>query len=221
MLLELQVGNLIEPFSGRRWDRAEITVQIARRIARFQAQRVSAGDRVFLPFGNRLEFFAELLAVWQLGGCAIPVDARLTAFEVENLSRVARPRLAVVDEATPAQLTAALAAARRRRVGDDRARPGRKPPRLTSISITTHSFCSPPAPPAIRRASFTPIARCGRAGSDSAITFRPLPSRARFVCCRRILAMGSSAIVSSPGFPATIFTSRRRSGPISWGNSEA
>ncbi len=111
MLLELQVGNLIEPFSGRRWDRAEIRVQIDRRIARFLARGLAPGDRVFLPFGNRLEFFAELLAVWQLGGCAIPVDARLTAFEVENLSRVARPRLAVVDEATPAQLTAALAAA--------------------------------------------------------------------------------------------------------------
>ena len=112
MLLELQVGNLIEPFSDRRWDRAEIKRQVARRIIRFQARELRPGDRVFLPFGNRLEFFAELLAIWQLGGCAIPIDARLTAFEVENLCRIANPRLVIVDEATPANLTRALDDAR-------------------------------------------------------------------------------------------------------------
>lgn len=112
MLLELQVGNLIEPYSGRHWDQADISVQVARRIARFQKHGLTSGDRVFLPFGNRLEFFAELLAIWQLGGCAIPIDARLTAFEIENLSRVARPRLGVVDEATPAEITNSLARAK-------------------------------------------------------------------------------------------------------------
>jgi acyl-CoA synthetase (AMP-forming)/AMP-acid ligase II len=111
MHLELQVGNLIEPFSGRRWDPAEIRRQVARRIARLQERGLTPRDRVFLPFGNRLEFFAELLAIWQLGGCAVPVDARLTAFEVENLTRVAKPRLAVVDDATPANITGALEAA--------------------------------------------------------------------------------------------------------------
>ena len=108
MLLELQVGNLIEPFSGRRWDRAEIQRQVTRRISRFQKRGLQPGDRVFLPFGNRLEFFAELLATWKLGGCAIPVDSRLTGFEIENLSRVAKPRLAVIDESTPATLGGTL-----------------------------------------------------------------------------------------------------------------
>ena len=64
-----------------------------------------------MPFGNRLEFFAELLAIWRLGGCAIPVDARLTAFEVENLTRAAKPRLAVVDETTHADVIEMLRAA--------------------------------------------------------------------------------------------------------------
>ena len=65
---------------------------------------------MFLPFGNRLEFFAELLAIWRLGGCAVPIDARLTAFEVETLARAAQPRLAVVDDATDPGLIGALAA---------------------------------------------------------------------------------------------------------------
>ncbi len=100
MLIELNVGNLIEPFSGRRWNQAEIAP--ANRPARrpFQSLGLAPEDRVFLPFGNRLEFFAELVAIWKLGACAMPIDARLTAFEVENLARAATPQLAVVDEAT-------------------------------------------------------------------------------------------------------------------------
>lgn len=82
-----------------------------RRTARFQRQGLAAGDRVFLVFGNRLEFFAELLAIWRLGACAVPVDARLTAFEVATLISAASPRLAVVDDATEPSVLAALSTA--------------------------------------------------------------------------------------------------------------
>ena len=111
MFLDLRVGAIAEPVSGRRWDEPEVARQVARRVARLQRLGLSPGDRVFMPFGNRLEFFAELLATWRLGACAIPIDARLTAFEVETLAAAARPRLAVVDDATDAAVTGALAAA--------------------------------------------------------------------------------------------------------------
>lgn len=110
MLFDLSVGNLIEPVSDRRWDRAEIRRQVARRIARFQKYGLAPNDRIFLTFGNCLEFFAELIAIWRLGGCVIPIDSRLTAFEVENLARAATPRLAVVDEATSADIIKTLSA---------------------------------------------------------------------------------------------------------------
>lgn len=108
MLIELNVGNLVEPFGGRRWEKAEIHRQVALRVGRLQSLGLRPEDRVFLPFGNRLEFFAELLAIWKLGACAIPIDARLTAFEVENLSRAASPKLAVVDDATHADVIEVL-----------------------------------------------------------------------------------------------------------------
>jgi acyl-CoA synthetase (AMP-forming)/AMP-acid ligase II len=111
MLIELNVGNLVEPFGGRRWNQAEIHRQVALRVGRFQSLGLAPEDRVFLPFGNRLEFFVELLAIWKLGACAIPIDARLTAFEVENLSRAATPKIAVVDEATHADVLAMLSKA--------------------------------------------------------------------------------------------------------------
>jgi len=108
MFVELSVGNLAEPVSGRNWDRSEIARQVALRIARFQENGLGRGDRVFLPFGNRLEFFAELLAIWRLGACAVPIDARLTPFEVQPLVAAAKPRLAVVDDATDAYVIQAL-----------------------------------------------------------------------------------------------------------------
>ncbi|MCX7627572.1 MAG: acyl--CoA ligase [Methylophilaceae bacterium] len=108
MFFDLNIGNLAEPVSGRAWDRREIAVQVARRVARFQRHGLARGDRVFLPFGNQLEFFAELLAIWKLGGCAVPIDARLTPFELQTLVGAAQPRLAVVEQHTDAAMRQAL-----------------------------------------------------------------------------------------------------------------
>ncbi len=111
MFLDLNVGNLVEPISGRHWSPDVVHHEIAKRIARFQRLGLARGHRVFIPFGNRLEFFAELLAVWRLGGCAVPIDARLTAFEITTLVKAADPYLAVVDDATDIAVVDALAAA--------------------------------------------------------------------------------------------------------------
>ena len=111
MFFDLNIGNLSEPVSGRDWDRQEIMGQVARRVARFQRHGLARGDRVFLPFGNKLEFFAELLAIWKIGACAVPIDARLTPFEIKTLVAAAKPRMAVVDHLTEAMVTEALAEA--------------------------------------------------------------------------------------------------------------
>jgi acyl-CoA synthetase (AMP-forming)/AMP-acid ligase II len=50
---------------------------------------------VFLHRSGGLEFFGDLLGLWSLGACVAPIDARLTAFEVEVLGRSARPRFAL------------------------------------------------------------------------------------------------------------------------------
>jgi len=111
MVLNLTPGDLSEPVTGRHWDRATIVRQVAARARRYQRRGFSPGDRVFFHFGNRLEFFAELLAVWRLGGCAIPLDNRLTPFEVENLVATATPRFAIVDDGTEATVSDRLSAA--------------------------------------------------------------------------------------------------------------
>jgi len=85
-------GPLTEPLGGRRWEPAEIERQVRRRIAAYRSFGLGRGDRVLLGFGNRLEFFADLCAIWRLGGCAVPLDARLTRFEIETLARTAKPK---------------------------------------------------------------------------------------------------------------------------------
>jgi acyl-CoA synthetase (AMP-forming)/AMP-acid ligase II len=100
------VGALAEPISGRRWEPAEVGHQVGARCHRYRGAGVAPGDRVFLHFGNRLEFFADLLAIWRLGAAAVPLDPRLTAWEVERLIETARPRLALTDDDTGDAVTA-------------------------------------------------------------------------------------------------------------------
>jgi acyl-CoA synthetase (AMP-forming)/AMP-acid ligase II len=100
----LSVGRLVEPLTDRHWDPPAVTREVAAWSERLRRRGFRPGDRVFLYPGNRLELFAALLAVWRLGGCAIPVDPRLTRVEVERLVEAASPRFAVIDDDVDAAL---------------------------------------------------------------------------------------------------------------------
>jgi len=100
MFLDLKPGTLTEVISGRRWDAKEIVGQVDTRVLRYWDLGMRAGDRVFLHYGNRLEFFVDLLAIWRIGSCAIPIDVRLTVFEVKTLTQTANPRFSLVDDQT-------------------------------------------------------------------------------------------------------------------------
>ena len=107
LFLGSRVGDLVEPLTGRRWSFDTIRERCSRRVALYQGKGLSSGDRVFLHFGNTCEFFVELLALWQLGGCVAPIDPRLTPFEVEILARWARPRFSVWGGGVPDEDVAA------------------------------------------------------------------------------------------------------------------
>ncbi len=108
--MNARTGSLHEPLSGRSWDSVTIEREIRRRIVHYAAHGVSPGDRVFLHNGNTLEFFADLLGLWHLGACAVPVDARLTAFEVETIAQAFEPRAAVWHDPPAGELGQRLAA---------------------------------------------------------------------------------------------------------------
>jgi acyl-CoA synthetase (AMP-forming)/AMP-acid ligase II len=110
MFLDLDVGNLIEPLSGRRWNAATSRQEIHSRAGAFAARGLGRGDRVLILHGNSLEFFADLCAVWTCGAAAVPIDARLTGFEIETLARAVEPRFALFSDALDDQVAAALGA---------------------------------------------------------------------------------------------------------------
>jgi len=95
MILDAAPGSLTEPMTGRHWDRTAVLEGYHRRLAFYSRLGLEPRDRVFLHFGNTAEFFVDVLAVWSLRGCAVPIDSRLTPFEVETLARAATPRLSL------------------------------------------------------------------------------------------------------------------------------
>jgi oxalate---CoA ligase len=95
MLVTRNIGRLIEPLTGRAWDAGEIFRNYQARVVYFARRGLTRHDRVFLHNGNTLEFFIDLLATWHLGACAVPIDSRLTAFELSTLAQSATPKLSV------------------------------------------------------------------------------------------------------------------------------
>jgi oxalate---CoA ligase len=108
LILAPLTGSLAEPLTGRRWDPADVVGEVGRRAAHYRARGIGPGARVLLGYGNRLEFFADLLALWNVGACAIPLDARLTPFEIETLARAARARAFIAMGGVDAGLARAL-----------------------------------------------------------------------------------------------------------------
>jgi acyl-CoA synthetase (AMP-forming)/AMP-acid ligase II len=94
-ILDAASGSLTEPMTGCHWDRSAVLDSYRRRLAFYERRGLERGNRLFLHYGNTPEFFVDLLPVRNLGGCAVPIDSRLTPFEVEILARAALPRLSL------------------------------------------------------------------------------------------------------------------------------
>jgi long-chain acyl-CoA synthetase len=106
LFIDSRLGTLHEPLSGRRWDGAETWRRTQQRAALLRRAGVKRGEHVFIHYGNKPEFFVDVLAIWCLGACATPVDPRFTAYEVGHLARAVAPVCSIWDE-TPAPAVAA------------------------------------------------------------------------------------------------------------------
>jgi acyl-CoA synthetase (AMP-forming)/AMP-acid ligase II len=107
VLADWRFGRIIDALAGHLWEPADLLTRARQRRDLLAGLGVGHGDRVFLHYGNRPEFFADLLAIWDLGACAVPIDGRLTAFEVQTLLQSARPRVCLWEQAPAAALSSA------------------------------------------------------------------------------------------------------------------
>jgi acyl-CoA synthetase (AMP-forming)/AMP-acid ligase II len=109
VILNLDVGDLCEPLTGRTWKGRTIPRRCDRRVAYYRSNGVGPSDLVFIHFGNTLEFFVDVLALWRLGACVAPIDPRLTPFEVETLARAAEARFSLWQHEPDGSLSRSLA----------------------------------------------------------------------------------------------------------------
>lgn len=86
MFLGSHLGDLTEPLTGRSWNHDEVVRRVIARIAYYGEQDVRAAT-AFYSLRQQPGIFVDLLAVWHLGASLVPVDALLTAFEIENVAR--------------------------------------------------------------------------------------------------------------------------------------
>lgn len=108
MTFDADIGSLIEPISGRRADPAELRLRVAERAEDLEAAGIGRGSAVFVHFGNCIDFYVEILALWRIGASAAPIDPRLTAHEVRQCALVARPQAAVWLAAPPDDVASVL-----------------------------------------------------------------------------------------------------------------
>jgi acyl-CoA synthetase (AMP-forming)/AMP-acid ligase II len=110
MFVDAKIGDLTELASGRSWTGIELAARLSARCVAYRDQGMQPGDRVFILYGNKLEFFVDLLALWYVGASVVPVDGRLTPFEVDNMVRTVTPRFALIDGTVPSNIVAVLSA---------------------------------------------------------------------------------------------------------------
>ena len=69
------------------------------------ARGLEPGDRVILCMENCAEFLEVMFACWTAGLCAVPVNARLHAREIEHITRDSGARLLVATPVLAGALT--------------------------------------------------------------------------------------------------------------------
>ena len=91
-LLLDKLGSITEADTGNAWSGARLRTAVTTRALTLSAQGIGPGDRILIYHGGSAEFFADLLAVWQTGACAVCLNPGLTQTELENIVDFIEPR---------------------------------------------------------------------------------------------------------------------------------
>jgi oxalate---CoA ligase len=90
------LGSITVGVDGETWSGERLSGEIKKRSAKLTAMGVSRGDRVLVLHGGSHEFFADLLALWNVGACAACLNPALTPPEVETVALFLKPQAALV-----------------------------------------------------------------------------------------------------------------------------
>ena len=96
------------PATGGLPEERELNDETLRWCGRFSARGLKAGDRVVVLSHNRPELLPALYAAWRLGLVWVPLNARLSAAELQPLCDRATPSLCISEDALRDRLAGAV-----------------------------------------------------------------------------------------------------------------
>lgn len=87
-----RLGSITDLVAGTRWDGARLKSEVLDRAAFLEAEGIKPGDPVLITHGGTAYFFADLLALWQLGAVAACLNPALTKNELETIAHFVEPK---------------------------------------------------------------------------------------------------------------------------------
>jgi acyl-CoA synthetase (AMP-forming)/AMP-acid ligase II len=93
-----EFGCLEDVALGLRWGPAEFAAQVLNRANALAASDVKTGSTVIVARSGSAPFFADLFAVWTLGGTTVCIDPALTKNEIETLVEFVQPSALLVGD---------------------------------------------------------------------------------------------------------------------------
>lgn len=86
------LGSITDLVHGTQWSADDLRQAIGRRTVFLKEKNVGPGSLVLISHGGTPFFFADLLALWQVGAGAACLNATLTKFELENIAKFVEPK---------------------------------------------------------------------------------------------------------------------------------
>lgn len=86
------LGSIFDLVNGTKWNADELRRAVLNRVAFLADKEIGPGSLVLISHGGTPFFFADLLAVWQLGAGAACLNATLTRNELENIANFVEPK---------------------------------------------------------------------------------------------------------------------------------
>jgi len=98
------LGSILDANSGAEWLGDELYGEVLSRVQVLSDLGIGRNQIVAIMHGGTLEFFADLLAVWQVGGCAACLNPDSTQFELDNISALIKPAAILISQAPKADI---------------------------------------------------------------------------------------------------------------------
>lgn len=91
------LGNIHDLIHDEKWTGGELAREVFRRTSILN-RHTGPGENIFvIAHGNSPSFFADLLAVWNAGGCAVCINSGLTPEELDTVTRFVSARAVLTD----------------------------------------------------------------------------------------------------------------------------